>query len=109
MSRITESILARQLDDFQKKHRLVHKGIHGFRRERGTNTAMLETWEYVLHKTEKGDLVALDFLDVKRWIRYNGSSIPASEIGGGGGNGRELTGMDFQLPGQLAAVCSGRG
>ena len=64
VSRITESILARQLDDYQEKHKLVHKGIHGFRRERGTNTAMLETWEYVLHKTEKGDLVALDFLDV---------------------------------------------
>ena len=64
MFRITESILARQLDDFQENHRLVHKGIHGFRRERGTNTAMLETWGYVLHKTKKEDLVALDFLDV---------------------------------------------
>ena len=41
--RITESLLARQLDDFQEKHHLVHKGVHGFRRGRGTNTAMLET------------------------------------------------------------------
>ena len=61
--RITESILARQLDDFQENHKLIHKGIHGFRRERGTNTAMLETWEYVLDKTERGELVVLDFLD----------------------------------------------
>ena len=64
VSRITESILARQLDDFQEKRHLVHKGVHGFRRGRGTNTAMLETWEYVLAKTEKGELVALDFLDM---------------------------------------------
>ena len=64
VSRITESLLARQLDDFQEKHKLVHKGVHGFRRGRGTNTAMLEAWEYVLTKTEKGELVALDFLDM---------------------------------------------
>ena len=32
VSRITESLLARQLDDFQEKHHLVHKGVHGFRR-----------------------------------------------------------------------------
>ena len=38
--------------------------MHGFGKGRGTNTAMLEVWEYVLKKTEKGDLVALDFLDV---------------------------------------------
>ena len=25
---------------------------------------MLETWEFVLSKTEKGELVALDFLDI---------------------------------------------
>ena len=51
VSRITESLLARQLDDFQEQHHLVHKGVHGFRRGRGTNTAMLETCEYVLSKT----------------------------------------------------------
>ena len=64
VSRITESILAKQLDDYQENNKLVHKGVHGFRRERGTNTAMLETWEFVLEKTEKGELVALDFLDI---------------------------------------------
>ena len=59
-----EAILARQLDRYQEEHNLVHPGVHGFRKGRGTNTAMLEVWEYVLRKTEKGELVALDFLDV---------------------------------------------
>ena len=63
-SRIMEGILARQFDNYQEDHGLIHKGVHGFRRGRGTNTAMLEVWEYVLSKTEKGDLVALDFLDI---------------------------------------------
>ena len=63
IARITEVLLAKQLDDYQEKHCLLHRGVHGFRKGRGTNTAMLEVWEYVLHKTDKGDLVALDFLD----------------------------------------------
>ena len=37
--------------------------MHGFRKGRGTHTAMLETWEYVMNKTQKGELVALDLLD----------------------------------------------
>ena len=64
ISRITEALLARQLDLYQEDHGLLHKGVHGFRRGRGTNTAMLETWEYALEKTQKGELVALDFLDI---------------------------------------------
>ena len=63
MSRIMEAILARQLDDYQEKNNLVHPGVHGYRKNRGTHTAMMEVWEYVIQKTEKGDLVALDFLD----------------------------------------------
>ena len=63
MSRIMEAILARQLDNYQERNNLVHPGVHGFRKSRGTNTAMLEVWEYVIKKTEKGELVALDFLD----------------------------------------------
>ena len=59
-----ESLLARQLDEFQEKHKLVNKGVHGFRRGRGTNIAMPETWEYVLAKTEKGELFAINFLDM---------------------------------------------
>ena len=59
-----EALLAKQLDDYQEKYNLVHKGVHGFRKGRGTNTAMLEVWEYVLARTEKGELVALDFLDI---------------------------------------------
>ena len=41
----------------------MHRGVHGFRKGRGTHTAMLETWEYVLAKTEKGNLVAINLLD----------------------------------------------
>ena len=58
-----EAILARQLDEYQEKNNLVHPGAHGYRKCRGTNTAMMEVWEYVMRKTEKGELVALDFLD----------------------------------------------
>ena len=64
ISRITEALLARQLDKYQENNSLVHKGVHGFRRGRRTNTAMLETWEFVLAKTEKGELVAIDLLDI---------------------------------------------
>ena len=63
MSRIMEAILARQLDEYKEKKNLVHPGVHGFRKTRGTNTAMMEVREYVVKKTENGDLVALDFLD----------------------------------------------
>ena len=56
--------MPKQLDRYQEEQGLVHQGVHGFRKGRGTNTAMLETWEYVLAKTEKGELVALDFLDM---------------------------------------------
>ena len=63
ISRITEALLAKQLDDYQENNCLLHRGVHGFRRGRGTHTAMLETWEYVLAKTEKGNLVAIDLLD----------------------------------------------
>ena len=59
-----EAILAGQLDKYQEEQGLVHQGVHGFRKGRGTNTAMLEVWEYVLRKTEKGKLVARDFLEV---------------------------------------------
>ena len=63
MSRIMEALLAKQLDDYQERNNLVHPGVHGYRKTRGTSTAMMEVWVYVLQKTEKGDLVALDFLD----------------------------------------------
>ena len=63
VSRIAEALLARQLDTYQEKHGLLHQGVHGFRKGRGTNTCMLETWEYTLEKTEKGNLVAIDLLD----------------------------------------------
>ena len=53
MSRIMEAILARQLDEYQEKNNLVHPGVHGYRKCRGTNTAMMEVWEYVIWKTEK--------------------------------------------------------
>ena len=63
MSRVMEAILAKQLDNYQEENNLVHPGVHGYRKARGTNTAMIEVWEYVMKKTEKGELVALDFLD----------------------------------------------
>ena len=64
ISRIMETILAGQLDQYQEKNKLIHKGVHGFRKSRGTNTAMMEVWEFVTRRTEKGELVALDFLDM---------------------------------------------
>ena len=64
MSRIMEAILARQLDNYQEQNRLIHQGVHGFRKSRGTHTAMLEVWEFVMRRTERGELVALDFLDM---------------------------------------------
>ena len=64
MARIMEALLAKQLDTYQEEQGLVHQGVHGFRKGRGCNTAMLEVWEYVLRRTEMGELVALDFLDV---------------------------------------------
>ena len=48
MSRIMEAILAKQLDCYQEQQGLIHQGVHGFRKGRGTNTVMLEVWEYVL-------------------------------------------------------------
>ena len=64
MSRFMEALMANQLDRYQEEYGLVHQGEHGFRKGRGTNTAMLEVWEYVIRRTEMGEMVALDFLDV---------------------------------------------
>ena len=64
MSRIMEAILARQLDNYQEQNGLIHQGVHGLRKSRGTHTAMLEVWEFVMRRTERGELVALDFLDM---------------------------------------------
>ena len=50
MSRIMEALLAKQLDQYQE----VHQGVHGFRKGRGTHTAMLEVWEFVLQKHRTG-------------------------------------------------------
>ena len=63
ISRIAEALLAKQRDEYQENNGLLHRGVHGFRKGRGTQTAMLETWEYVLAKTKKGNLVAIDLLD----------------------------------------------
>ena len=38
--------------------------MHGFRKGRCCDTDMLEVWEFVLRRTEMGELVALGFLDV---------------------------------------------
>ena len=64
MSRIMEALIAKQLDRYQEENGLVHQGVHGFRKGRGTNTAMLEVWEYVIQRTQNSEMVALDFLDV---------------------------------------------
>ena len=64
ISRIMEAILARQLDNYQEQNGLIHQGVHGIRKSRGTHTAMLEVWEFVMRRTERGELVALDFLDM---------------------------------------------
>ena len=64
MSRIMEALMAKQLDRYQEENGLVHQGVHGFRKGRGTNTAILEVWEYVIQRTQNGEMVALDFLDV---------------------------------------------
>ena len=54
MPRIMEALIEKQLDRYQEEHRLVHQGVHGFRKGCGTNTAMLEVWEYVIQRTEIG-------------------------------------------------------
>ena len=64
MSCIMEALLAKQLDSYEEEQGLVHQGVHGFRKGRGCSTAMLEVWEFVLWRTEMGELVALNFLDV---------------------------------------------
>ena len=58
-----EALLAKQLDNYQDRNNLFHPGVHGYRKMRGINTAMMEVWEYVMQKTKKGELVALNFLD----------------------------------------------
>ena len=52
MSQIMEALLAKQLDSYQEEQGLVHQGVHGFRKGRGCNIAMLEVWEYVLRRTD---------------------------------------------------------
>ena len=64
ISRIMEAILAKQLDEYQEQNGLIHKGVHIFRKSCGTNTAIMEVWEFVMRRTKKGEIVALDFLDV---------------------------------------------
>ena len=67
---VMEALMAKQLDQYQEEQGLVHQGVHGFRKGRGTGTAMLEVWEFVLKRTAKEEMVALNFLFSVRWIRH---------------------------------------
>ena len=106
MSRVMEALLAKQLYTYQEEQGLVHQGVHGFRKGRGCNTAILEVWEYVLRKTEKGELVALDVLDVSAGFD---TLVYFEKNGGAIWNGTQIPRMAFLLPPRLETVCGGGG
>jgi hypothetical protein len=62
--RIMEGLLAKQVDKYAKERSILHNSVHGFRSGHGTDTALVEVWEFVLGEVEKGNIVALCLLDV---------------------------------------------
>ena len=62
--RIMEGLLAKQVSKYAKERSILHNSVHGFRSGHGTDTALVEVWEFVLGEAEKGKIVALCLLDV---------------------------------------------
>jgi hypothetical protein len=63
-ARIMEALVARQVDEYAEMRGILHKNVHGYRKGRGTDTALLEVWESVLEDIDKRNIVAMCLLDV---------------------------------------------
>ena len=59
-----EALIANQVDDFAENKGILHRNVHGYRKCRGTDTALLEVWETIMEDIEAKQIVAMCLLDV---------------------------------------------
>ena len=64
IGRIQEGLMADQMNDFSETSEILPPGMHGYRRNLGTTTALLEMQESVHSEIEKGKIVSVAFLDI---------------------------------------------
>ena len=63
-ARIMEALIARQVDEYAESKGILHRNVHGYRKGRGTDTALLEVWESVMEDIDAKKMVAMCLLDV---------------------------------------------
>ena len=64
IGRIQEALLGDQMNEFSEDAELLPPGLHGYRKHLGTTTALLEMQESVHQEVERGNIVAVAFLDI---------------------------------------------
>ena len=47
-ARIMEALIAKQVDEYAESKSILHRNVHGYRKGRGTDPALLEVWESVM-------------------------------------------------------------
>ena len=77
MGRLLEGIVAERMDSYSESRGLVHKQVHGFRKNRGVGTGMLRLWEDVMKDGGSGKkTVAMAFIDVSAGF----DSVPHTQM-----------------------------
>ena len=64
IGRVQEGLLADQMNEFSEEAENLPPGMHGYRKNLGTTTALLEMQESVHCEIEKGKIVSVAFLDI---------------------------------------------
>lgn len=59
-----EALVAKQVDTYAETQGILHRNVHGYRKGRGTDTALLEVWESVLEDIDRKNIVAMCLLDI---------------------------------------------
>ena len=77
MGRLMEGVIAERMDLYSETRGLVHKQVHGFRKNRGVGTGMLRLWEDVMKEGGGGKkIVAMAFVDVSAGF----DSVPHTQL-----------------------------
>ena len=63
-ARLMEALVAKQVDTYAETQGILHRNVHGYRKGRGTDTALLEVWESVLEDIDRKNIVAMCLLDI---------------------------------------------
>ena len=58
-----EGLVVKKVNKYTQEQSILYGSIDGFRDGHGTDTGLAKVWKFVLEQVEKGNIVALCFLD----------------------------------------------